>query len=350
MGAVFGFVLGASLLPVWRGRTTGAKPLSLLLMVVSLAVASITLQHHRIGTLPTVWLELVEVSLGFCSGPILLMFCRRGDPGAFRVPARVALHFVPAAIVTGLIMGYGRNVVPIESMMAHQIAYTAWAVVEVVRQRLETTRTDAPAIRLCALAVAVHLAQVARLSFSSVPGLRNIVPATLVLGLMVIALLSLRRTLSDALALKLARYQRSRLDDRRAEDLVARLRARMEQARPWLDAELSLQRLADVCELTPHQLSQLLSERLATNFHEYVASWRLEEARRRLADPGDDIHTIEAIATGSGFSSRSTFYSSFRRAFGTTPTQFRVEARRCPIRPARTRPAPSPRTPSSRMP
>lgn len=328
IGAVFGFVLGASLLPVRRGRTTGAMPLSLLLMVVALVVASITLQHHRAGALPTVLLELVEVSLGFCSGPMLLIFCRRADPGTFQVPARVALHFVPAAMVTALITAYGGNVVPIESMMGHQIAYTAWAGVEVVRQRPKTTRTDAPAIRLCALAVAVHLAQVARLSFSSVPGLRNIVPATLVFGLMAIALLSLRQTLTEALATKLARYQRSRLDDRCAEDLVARLRSRMEQVRPWLDAELSLHRLADVCELTPHQLSQLLSERLATNFHEYVASWRLEEARRRLADPNDDIHTIEAIAIASGFSSRSTFYSSFRRAFGTTPTEFRVVARR----------------------
>jgi len=154
------------------------------------------------------------------------------------------------------------------------------------------------------------------------------VPITIVGGFCVLAFLSLRRLLDSSLGVSLhARYVRSSLGDADASELESRLGAVMANERPWLDCNLSLDQLAAAAGASPHHLSELLNAKMGTSFNELVARHRLEEARQRLADPANDRYTIEAIAESSGFASRSSFYAAFRRAFGTTPTRYRAEAR-----------------------
>ena len=123
-------------------------------------------------------------------------------------------------------------------------------------------------------------------------------------------------------------HSRSALPNETAARLAARLAVVMTEARPWLDPDLNLNRLASAVETSPHHLSELLNGRMATTFHELVTKSRLAESKRRLVDPANDVFTIEAIAEASGFSSRSGFYAAFRREYGVTPTQFRKQARR----------------------
>ena len=55
-------------------------------------------------------------------------------------------------------------------------------------------------------------------------------------------------------------------------------------------------------------------------------SYRVEEAKRRLADPRSHYLTIVAIAQEAGFNSKSAFYTAFRKHTGMTPSQFKDTA------------------------
>jgi len=59
------------------------------------------------------------------------------------------------------------------------------------------------------------------------------------------------------------------------------------------------------------------------SFGEWLHRRRLEEARRLLSGPGASARTVADIALAVGFNDVSTFYRSFRAAFGCAPGAFR---------------------------
>ena len=70
------------------------------------------------------------------------------------------------------------------------------------------------------------------------------------------------------------------------------------------------------------RLSQVLNETAGLKFRDYLAQHRIEEAKRLLADPEEDLR-IEDIAERVGYFSKSSFNTTFRRLTGVTPSQFR---------------------------
>ena len=73
---------------------------------------------------------------------------------------------------------------------------------------------------------------------------------------------------------------------------------------------------------------QVIHEKWGENFNSFLNSYRIKEACRRL---GDIDHygqlTIEAIASGVGFRSRTSFVTSFKRITGLTPSEYQRLAR-----------------------
>ena len=111
-------------------------------------------------------------------------------------------------------------------------------------------------------------------------------------------------------------------DNRDAADAVA---AYMNAERPYLDPNLSVGRLAEAVGLTPRELSRVISSSSSSSFYTFVNRFRVDEARRLLADPEEARTSVEAIGLMAGFRSRSTFYEAFKREVGVTPAQFRRE-------------------------
>jgi len=336
--AAFGLALGTSILPFGRKQSAEKWMVGGLLIIGTLAVASIARQHQLSASDEGGLLEAFEIGPGFAFGPLLFLFCRRGRgrdlPGWL-----IATHFLPALMVSVQILLLRRYVLPIELMVGHQMVYTILSF-GLVTSSLGSSPTSRWPLRLCWLAATIHLAQVIRMTFASVEPLRNMVPITIVGALAAAAFLILREHLTANLALLSKPHHRSALVDEAADRLTSRLADVMAESKPWLDPDLNLHRLALAVGASPHHLSELLNGRMTTTFHELVATSRLAESKRLLIDPANDVFTIEAIARRSGFSSRSAFYATFRREFGVTPTQYRKQARQAPD-PSCRRPVPS---------
>ena len=119
------------------------------------------------------------------------------------------------------------------------------------------------------------------------------------------------------------RYTRSRLSGIDAESVVQQMTGLMENEKMFADEDLSLKRLAYELSITPHQLSQLLNEKLNSNFNSFINHYRVNEAKKMLIDEPD--RPIMSICHGVGFNSKSVFYKAFLNSTGMTPHKYRKE-------------------------
>ncbi|MEE6126721.1 helix-turn-helix domain-containing protein [Chryseobacterium arthrosphaerae] len=109
----------------------------------------------------------------------------------------------------------------------------------------------------------------------------------------------------------------------RSTDISQKLLMFMEAERPFLDEELSLQKLSLLMEVSTHRLSEVINQDLGTNFYKFVNSYRVEEVKKKLRTPEFDKYSILGIAFESGFNSKSTFNKIFKEETGMTPSEFK---------------------------
>ena len=102
-----------------------------------------------------------------------------------------------------------------------------------------------------------------------------------------------------------------------------RLKQYMVEDKPYLDGELTASQLAQKLNMTRHQLSELLNEEIGTNFYDLINGYRIEEFKKRLQHPDNSNLTLLAIAFDSGFNSKTSFNTIFKKNTGLTPSQFK---------------------------
>ena len=119
------------------------------------------------------------------------------------------------------------------------------------------------------------------------------------------------------------KYERSTLTDSDAKRHASRLADIMEHNKPYLDSGLTLPDLARRLSLSTHHLSQVLNDTLGSSFFDYINSYRVEEAKRLLAEEEVRHYSIAAIGFEAGFNSLSAFNSVFKKMTGMTPSRFR---------------------------
>ena len=117
------------------------------------------------------------------------------------------------------------------------------------------------------------------------------------------------------------RYKNTQLRGLDADELVERLEYLMKEERLYKDMELSLASLSSMLMVTPHQLSEILNDRLGLNFRTYLNELRIREAERLLVDRPEE--SILEIAFEVGFSSKTSFNARFLEITGSTPSDYR---------------------------
>ncbi len=106
--------------------------------------------------------------------------------------------------------------------------------------------------------------------------------------------------------------------------LLRHLDRHMAEARPYLDANLSVDQLARQLGVPSRELSRAINEGLGKNFFELVSDYRIAEARRQL-EAAEAGTTILQVMYDSGFNSKSVFNTAFKKATGMTPSAYRAQ-------------------------
>lgn len=117
------------------------------------------------------------------------------------------------------------------------------------------------------------------------------------------------------------KYGNNRLPKSIRKTIAQALTRCMEEDKPWLNVNLSLNELAEKVNVNSHHLSQVINCDLGKSFQTLVNEYRLQYAcNGLLANPHE---TILTVALASGFSSKSTFNMIFKKSKGITPTEYR---------------------------
>lgn len=96
----------------------------------------------------------------------------------------------------------------------------------------------------------------------------------------------------------------------------------METNKVYLQKNITLADLADLLDTNVTYLSQYINNQLKTNFNDYINSQRINEACRLFRNNTPLKYSVEQIADMVGFSSRTTFYNTFKKFTGITPAFF----------------------------
>jgi AraC-like DNA-binding protein len=119
-----------------------------------------------------------------------------------------------------------------------------------------------------------------------------------------------------------SKYIRSGLNEDQSEELYRKLIGYMKKEKPFLNPEINIFDLADMLEAKKHHLSQVINEKAGMNFFDFINSFRVEEIKKNLADRSRSNLTLLGIALESGFNSKATFNSAFKKLTGQTPSTF----------------------------
>lgn len=96
----------------------------------------------------------------------------------------------------------------------------------------------------------------------------------------------------------------------------------MREAKPFLDPELTLVKLANALKINRSLLSEIINEALQKNFNDFVNEYRVEEVIRQFKEGRQEQLSIMGIATNAGFNSKATFNRVFRKFKGESPSDY----------------------------
>jgi AraC-like DNA-binding protein len=113
-----------------------------------------------------------------------------------------------------------------------------------------------------------------------------------------------------------------RLSTDQVANLSIKLSSLMENEKLFLDNDLNLPAVAEKLGISIHETSFLINETTQDNFYNFINKYRVEEAKKLLASSKMDELNILGIAFASGFNSKTTFNTTFKKIVGISPSQY----------------------------
>ncbi len=105
--------------------------------------------------------------------------------------------------------------------------------------------------------------------------------------------------------------------------LINKLDVLMVEQKPYINPHLKSSDIAKSLSISTHQFSLFLNASLGKSFTTYINEYRVEEAKHLIQS--NNKYTLEAIGNASGFNSKSTFFTTFKRLVGSTPSKYKSQ-------------------------
>jgi AraC-like DNA-binding protein len=119
------------------------------------------------------------------------------------------------------------------------------------------------------------------------------------------------------------KYEKSSLDEKQKAEMMESILAIMNEEELFKNSHLMVDVFADKLLTNKKYISQVINEIQHKNFYQFVNEYRVNYALSLMKNPDYNHYTIEAIGSMSGFNSRSSMISAFKRITGKTPSEFK---------------------------
>lgn len=117
------------------------------------------------------------------------------------------------------------------------------------------------------------------------------------------------------------KYQNSTLTENELTKIAQSIELLMIDQQLFLKKQLSISDIGKELDLLPKTVSEVINRTFDKTFSEYINLYRVDYSKKLLRE-NVGVLTIEGIGLESGFSSRATFYSNFKKVTGMTPQEY----------------------------
>ncbi|TZF81538.1 AraC family transcriptional regulator [Pedobacter sp. BS3] len=105
-------------------------------------------------------------------------------------------------------------------------------------------------------------------------------------------------------------------------DIIIKLEEKLEKHQLYRQKGLTIYMLATQLNVSTRNLSYLLNQHYKLRFNDFINIYRIRYVKQKIKEGFLSNLTIEALAEDAGFSSRSTFYTVFKRKTGMSPAEY----------------------------
>jgi AraC-like DNA-binding protein len=353
LGAAQGVLLASALLTTKSGRRTASRLLAALTLTISIAVSgAVLLTTNYVFAYPQ--LSRLHQPFVFLAAPLLFLYLRELTAREERFRRQDFLHFIPFVLCLIYLLPYylksseakiqilvSEYVQPdfgnwyyVRSavLITQVLVYLILIVVNIVSYSRSAERRKSPRDKAVLFevrffifaAVILWVAAVLRYAIPTMPNL--LVPLGASVLIYAMGYLKLRRPDAETVPRDEQpgrKYEKSTLTPERSQRYLDKLVNFMENEKPFTAGDLTIQKLAEKLSIPANHLSQTINERLGQTFSDFVNSYRVEAAKRKLVDPAFSHLSVLGIAEEVGFNSKSSFNSVFKKHTNMTPSEFR---------------------------
>jgi len=356
LGAAQGLLLTLALLKVKRGNRTANRLLAALAITISVVVTgAVLVTTNYVFVFPH--LSRLHQPFAFLGGPLLFLYIGTLITNKKTFTRKNFLHFIPFALCLIYLLPYyfqgraakvaslyaefysqtpggwyyTRSAIFIIQLLSYLIAITAilFKYSQTVRRGEATIENKGNLFKVRFFAIAgviLWAGAILRLVLDSTSETNLLVPlgaSILVYAMCYLQMIRPEPVIESKELLSVRKYEKSRLTPERSQRYLKRLIEFMENQKPYTNGNLTVQKLAEELSIPTAHLSQTINEQLGQSFSEFLNSYRIDEAKRRLRDPAFKHLSILGIAEDVGFNSKSSFNAVFKKHTHITPSEFR---------------------------
>tara|TARA_B100000809_G_scaffold95005_1_gene93663 strand:+ start:20997 stop:22781 length:1785 start_codon:yes stop_codon:yes gene_type:complete len=125
--------------------------------------------------------------------------------------------------------------------------------------------------------------------------------------------------LTNGITQSTTKYERSSLNAKKINSINDKLVKLMLDEKPFLDSSIGLKKLSEKLHESANHVSQVINEKHDINFFDFINSHRIDEMARLVKNPSNNNLTLLALAYESGFNSKTTFNTAFKKLKGKSP-------------------------------
>jgi len=118
------------------------------------------------------------------------------------------------------------------------------------------------------------------------------------------------------------KYKNTKLNEKECKLICDKLFSYIESEKPYTNSDLKIVDISQAIHCSSHSLSYIFNQYLTKNYYDFINEYRVKEFQRLISDENYSKYTLSALAEKSGFSSRASFFRSFKKLTGITPNEY----------------------------
>jgi AraC-like DNA-binding protein len=332
LGAFNGIILSVYFFFFASRKYLSSYLLGALLLVLSLRIGKSAVYFFD-RDLPKIYLQ-IGLTACFFIGPFLYFFIKAETRQIRKLPASWLWQSITWAfmiVLVGVAYPYerfprlwGKSIVPLIYLQwGFYVALSIFLVIPLLKKiaTKDTIKTfEKWILAICGTVTVLFVCYVwAILNITKGSYINAALWFSLIIYVLIFLLLYRKKT-TDLFSFSPGKYADKKLDQEDAERIIGRLKKVMTEKQLFKNPNLKINDVARAINVSGHQLSQVLNVNIDKNFTLFVNEYRINEACNILSQQTN--LTIEAVGDEVGFNSRSTFYATFKKIKGVTPSVY----------------------------